>query len=172
LQENVSPAVRASLLARGGGVRALKEQEVLALLLDFPEILQRQGEVLAALHFSDPSLDRLRHELLNVAASGFGLETGRLEDHLVRSGMAELAERCRARRAQSVVGQNGAAQIGAEWGGADAEGIEIRWLHAAAQLRQIAEIDPERRRALERFKSEASEESWQDAQRFFGPLTE
>jgi DNA primase len=171
-QESVSPAVRASLLARGAGPRALKEQEVLALALQAPEILQRQGEILAALHFSDRSLDRLRHELLNVAASGFGLETGRLEDHLVRSGMAELVERLKARRAGNAVGQDGVAQESVERGGAGADEIEVRWLHAAAQLRQIAEIDPEQRRAFERFKSEASEESWRDAQRFFAPRSD
>ena len=40
----------------------------------------RHGEILAELPFSDRSLDRLRHELLNLAASGFRLENPGLGD--------------------------------------------------------------------------------------------
>jgi DNA primase len=161
--ETVSPAVRNSMLARTSGVRQSKEMELLALLLEAPEIVQRQGELLAALPLSDRSLDRLRDELLNLAASGFRLETGRLEDHLVRAGMAELVERLNARRAKGGLGADAARDEAPE--GADLEGIEARWLAAAVQLREIAEIDPERRQAMERFKSEANEETWRGAHR-------
>jgi hypothetical protein len=75
--------------------------------------------------------------------------------------MAALVERLKTRRAGSSVGSDQARQ-GAERGGADAGEIEVRWLRAAAQLREMAQTDPERRQALERFKSEASEESWLD----------
>jgi len=141
----------------------MKEMELLALLLEAPEIVERQGELLAALPLSDRSLDRLRDELLNLAASGFRLETGRLEDHLVRAGMAELVGRLSARRAKGGLGAD-TARDGAP-GGADLEEIEARWLAAAVQLREIAEIDPERRQAMERFKSEANEETWRGAHR-------
>jgi len=161
--ESVSPAVRNSLLARVAGVRQTKEMELLALLLEAPEIVERQGELLAALPLADRSLDRLREELLNLAASGFRLETRRLENHLVRAGMAELVERLNARRAKGGLGAD-TAREGAG-GGADLEEIEARWLAAAVQLREIAEIDPERRQAMERFKSEANEENWQGAHR-------
>ena len=50
-------------------------------------------------------------------------------------------------------------------GNADDEDIEARWLRAASQLRDMAEGNPERDRAVERFKSEGTEESWQDAKR-------
>ncbi len=161
--ETVSPAVRNSLLVRSSGVRQTKEMELFSLLLEAPEIIQRQGELLAALPLSNRSLDRLRNELLNLAASGFRLETGRLEDHLVRAGMAELVERLSARRAKGGLGAD-TARDGAP-GGADLEEIEARWLAAAVQLREIAEIDPERRQAMERFKSEANEETWRGAHR-------
>jgi hypothetical protein len=144
----------------------VKESEVFELLLEAPEILERCHEVLASLPLSDRSLDSLRHELLNLAASGFRLETGSLEDHLIRAGMAALVERLKTRRAGNSVESDSVgsdrARQGAERGGADADEIEVRWLRAAAQLREIAQAGPERRQALERFKSEASEESWQD----------
>jgi len=150
-------------VAKGPGdssARRIKEAEILALILQAPEILERQHENFAALPLSDHSLDSLRHELLNLAASGFRLETRGLEDHLVRAGMAALVERLRTRRAALSVDSESARQAA---GGVGVAGeIEERWLRAASQLREMAESGPERRQALERFKSEASEESWRE----------
>jgi DNA primase len=166
--ESISPALKASLLARtsGQGARRMKETEIAQILLAEPELADRHGEVLAALAFSDASLDRFRHELLNLAASGFRLEKGRLEDHLNRSGMAELATRLSGHvgSGQSI----GPAETAANAEGDHAEDFETRFLRAAAQLRDMAELDPERRRAVERFNSEGTEESWRDAQRLLG----
>jgi hypothetical protein len=141
--------------------RRLKETELLALLLDSPEILERRYETLAALSLSDHALDSLRHELLNLAASGFSLETKRLEDHLVRAGMADLLGRLKTRRiaVADESGRSGKAENGEA---VDVAGVETRWLQAAAQLREMAEYEAERKKALERFVSEASEESWRD----------
>jgi DNA primase len=156
----VSSAVKNSLLARAGGSRKVKETELCRLLLQDPEIAARHGEVLAALHFSDPLLDRLRQELLNLAASGRRLEKGGLENHLVRAGLAELVERLLAQSARAPAGQQ------------SAEGEDARFLEAAAQLREMAELAPERKRAVERFKSEATEENWLQAQRLLGIRSE
>jgi DNA primase len=155
--ESVSADVKNSLLARSGrtGARRMKEMELAALLLQHPEIAGRQGEILAGLPLLDPSLDRLRHELLNLATSGFRLENPGLENHLVRTGMAELVERLKARVVAS--GNSTQSDQSAE------EDVEARWLGAARQLREIAELAPERLRAMERFKSEATEESWREA---------
>ena len=170
----ISTALKASSLARtkrnsgpafgaqpATAARRVKEAEVLALLLDAPEILERRYEMLAGLPLSDRSLDSLRHELLNLAASGFRLETVGLEDHLVRAGMASLLGRLKTRRA-AVSGDSSRGR-NAEGGGAiDVDAIETRWLEAAAQLRELAEFEAERKKALERFVSEANEESWRD----------
>jgi DNA primase len=155
--ESVSSDVKNSLLARSGrsGARRMKEMELAALLLQHPEIAGRQGEILASLPLLDPSLDRFRHELLNLATSGFRLENPGLENHLVRTGMAELVERLKARMVAS--GDSTQSDQSAE------EDVEARWLGAARQLREIAELGPERSRAMERFKSEATEESWREA---------
>ncbi|MDE2183526.1 MAG: DNA primase [Alphaproteobacteria bacterium] len=160
--ESVSPAVKASLLARRGGAKRVKETELGRLLLEDPEIACRHGEMLAALQFSDPLLDRLRQELLNLAASGSRLEKGGLENHLVRAGMAEVVERLRAQGARSP------ADEGTDFG----EDTDARFLRAAAQLRDMAELALERSRALERFKNEATEESWLEARRLLGIRSE
>ncbi|HEX4081311.1 MAG TPA: DNA primase [Rhizomicrobium sp.] len=147
-------------LKDNAAARWMKEAEVLTLLIDAPEILDRCHEMLAVLPLANRSLDRLRNELLNVAVSGFRLETGGLEDHLVRAGMAALVERLKAQRA-GCSAESGPARM-CDGGEADAAESEARWLCAAAQLREMAEVGPERRQALERLKSEASEESWRD----------
>ncbi len=151
----VSAAVKNSLIARSGGARKVKETELCRLILEEPELASRYAELLAELHFSDPLLDRLRQELLNVAASGFRLENKGLENHLLRQGMADVVERLRAPGARSEVVQESAF----------GEDADARFLRAAAQLRDMSELDPERRRAMERFKAEGTEESWQEAQR-------
>jgi len=155
----VSAEVKNSLLARAGrgGALRMKELEVAKLLIEHPQLAAAHAETLAALVFTDRSLDRLRHELLNLAASGFGLEKGALENHLVRVGLGELVARLAARNA---------ASAGAE--GEDlGEDFETRWLRATAQLRELAELEPERHRAMERFKHDGTEESWRDAHRLF-----
>jgi hypothetical protein len=125
------------------------------LLLKEPEIAERHGEILAALPVLDRQLDSLRHELLNLAASGFRLENPGLENHLVRKGMAELLTR---------LGRTGEpSDMPPE--SADAEDTEARFLLAARQLREMAELEPERQRAAERHKSEATEESWAEYHR-------
>jgi hypothetical protein len=48
---------------------------------------------------------------------------------------------------------------------AETEDVEARFLKAASDLREMAERAPERARAMERFKAEGTEESWNEAQR-------
>ncbi len=151
--EGVSEAVKASLIARQGGPLKVKEIEVCRLLLEEPELAAKYSETVAALPFLDLSLDRLRAELLNVAASGSRLEKQGLENHLIRCGMADIVARLKAPP----------REVGEET--ASGEDADARFLRAASQLRDMAERDPERKRALERFKQEPSEESWLEVRR-------
>ncbi|MBV9990973.1 MAG: DNA primase [Alphaproteobacteria bacterium] len=146
-----SALLKASLLVRSGpeGARHLREQEIARLLLKDPEIAVRHGEILAEIPFSDRSLDTLRHELLNLAASGFRLENPGLETHLVAKGMADLVAR---------LGRGAAAD---ETSSGDGD-VEAQFLRAAQDLRQMVESGPEQRRAAQRYPLEATEESWQE----------
>jgi len=158
--EAVSPAVKASLLARAGlagqarqGALARKEAELAALLLEQPALAHAHGEKLAELSFRDPSLDRLRHELLNLAASGSSLEKAPVLNHFMRLGMADLLTRLSA-----------APKPGSE--SLPEDDTEARFLRAAADFRALAEWEPERERALQRLGVEGSEDAWREAQRF------
>ena len=153
--ESVSSAVKSSPLARSGrsGILRMKEAELAAILLAEPELGMRHAELLADLPFSDASLDRLRHVLLNLAASGSSLEKQGFQNHLSRLGMDDLVARLHART-------TGMAGDPAEIDGADA-----RFLKAASDLREMAERVPERARAMERFKAEGTEESWIEVER-------
>jgi DNA primase len=156
---NVSSALKQSMLARavhaGQGkeaARKLKETELASLLLGHPALASSHGELAASLPFSDPSLDRLRRELLNLAAAGSSLEKPAVFHHLIRQGMAELL-----------------TSLGASPETQDPEAgheSEARFLRAALDLREMAELEPERTRAFERLGHEASEEAWQEAKRF------
>ena len=75
------------------GARAAKEMELGRLLVESPQIALAQAELLAVLDLADPSLDRLRHELLNLAASGSSLEKAGVQTHFSRKGMADLLAR-------------------------------------------------------------------------------
>lgn len=136
--------------------RSVKESEVVFLLLEAPGLVLAHTEILAALPFSDPQLDRLRQELLNLAASGFRLEKAGLETHLVRSGMAGLVERLAARRAGGKPAPADRAREHAQEEAADGDDVEARWLCAAEQLRGMADTD--RILAAERVTSETTGE--------------
>jgi DNA primase len=155
----VSAALKQSALARAAhqgrpreAALKLKETELCTLLMVRPALALTHGELLAGLPFQDPSLDRLRRELLNLAASGSSLEKPQVFTHFVRLGMAELLTR-----------------LGATEGAHDpevGEEAEARFLRAASSLREMAEWEPERARAFERLGNEASEEAWREVKRF------
>ena len=52
-------------------------------------------------------------------------------------------------------------------GTADAEDVEARWLRAAPSFAKWRNWIPNGPVPMERFKSEATEESWHDARKFF-----
>ena len=132
--EAVSSSVQSSALVRSGpaAVRAAKETELGRLLVESPEIALAEAESLAVLDLSDPSLDRLRHELLNLAASGSSLEKAGVQAHFTRKGMAELLVR---------------------FAGPAVEDPLASFQRAVADLRELAGHPIDARRLLERRKA-------------------
>jgi DNA primase len=131
--EAVSASVQGSALVRSGqaGARQTKELELGRLLVEFPEIVPAEAEALAVLDLTDPSLDRLRHELLNLAASGSSLEKAGVQAHFTRTGLADLLVR---------------------FAGAQVENPLASFQRAMADLREISGHRDDARRLLERRK--------------------
>jgi DNA primase len=131
--EAVSPTVQASLLVRSGsaGARQAKEMELGRLLVECPPLALAEAESLADLDLHDPSLDRLRHELLNLAASGSSLEKAGVQIHFTRKGMADLLAR---------------------FAGLTVEDPHASFQHVLKDLRELTGHPSDARRLLERRK--------------------
>jgi len=131
--EAVSPALLQNRLVKAGGAaaRQVKEAELTGLLLEDPQIALNHAELLAGLPVSDPLLDRLRTELLNLAASGSSLEKAGVQTHFVRQGLADFAARLAPRDA----GPDGERQEA----GTPEDDPEARFLRAAQSLREMAD---------------------------------
>jgi DNA primase len=132
--ESVSASVQGSALVRSGqtGARQAKEMELGRLLVESPEIVLAEAESLAVLDLTDPSLDRLRHELLNLAASGSSLEKAGVQTHFTRKGMADLLAR---------------------FAGSAVEDPLASFQRAIADLRELSGHQADARRLLERRKA-------------------
>ena len=145
--EAVSPALRQNRLVRAGGeaARQVKETELAGLLWEDPRIALHHSEILAELPVTDPSLDRLRAELLNLAASGSSLEKAGVQTHFARLGLAEFVARLTPRTPLP----DGERQ---EAGTAE-DDPEARFLRAAQDLRELAEGTSEHSRLLDARKA-------------------
>jgi DNA primase len=131
--EAVSPTVQGSALVRSGpaGARHAKELELGRLLVESPFLALAEAESLAELDLHDPSLDRLRHELLNLAASGSSLEKAGVQIHFTRKGMTDLLAR---------------------FAGTAVEDPHASFQHVLKDLRELTGHQSDARRLLERRK--------------------
>ncbi|MGQ0741805.1 MAG: DNA primase [Alphaproteobacteria bacterium] len=161
VQITVTEAVRRSAHAVNASTaaRQAKERELLGLLLWTPELVARHAESLAKFRFFDQELDRLRHELLNLAASQSRLEKAAVENHLLKQGFGELAGRLKA---QSIVRTALA--------GGDENALDGRAARAIAQLRdpelpEQGDLKLQRDEALKRYLEDGAESDWEELQR-------
>ena len=166
-QDNVSAAVKRSLHVVNAlsAAKNLNERRLLGLLICSPHLVERYSEALAWLGLDDPQLDRIRRELLNLAASGKSLDKAAVHNHLVRQGLGLLAERLQT---HSVLQSDLKGQ-------ADDDAREVLWLRTRAQLADpdssgIGEIKARRDLALQRYLDGGSNEDWIELQRLNGEI--
>ena len=166
-QDNVSAAVKRSLHVVNAlsAAKNLNERRLLGLLICSPHLIERYSEALAWLGLDDPQLDRIRRELLNLAASGKRLDKAAVQNHLVRQGLGLLAERLQT---HSVLQSDLKGQ-------ADDDAREVLWLRTRAQLADpdssgIGEIKARRDVALQRYLDGGANEDWNELQRLNGEI--
>jgi DNA primase len=161
-QDTVSEAVKRSLHVVNalGAAKNLTERRLLGVLISAPHLIERYSEALAWLSLDDPQLDRIKTELLNLAASGRRLDNTAIENHLVRQGLGLLADRLKS---QSVL-------LSDLKGQADEEAREALWLRTRAQLADPDlmggdDLKARRDEALKRYLDGGAIEDWDELQR-------
>jgi DNA primase len=165
--QDVSAAVKRSLHVVNtlSAAKNLNERRLLALLICAPHLIERYSEALAWLALDDPQLDRIRRELLNLAASGKRLDKAAVENHLVRQGLGVLAERLKT---HSVLQSDLRGQ-------ADEEAREVLWARTRAQLVDpdmsgIGDLKARRDEALQRYLDGGANQDWDELQRLNGEI--
>jgi DNA primase len=166
--QDVSAAVKRSLHAVNSlsAAKSLTERRLIGLLISAPHLIERYTEALAWLSLDDPQLDRIRQELLNLAASAASLDKAAIEGHFVRQGMGALAERLRT---QSVLQADLKGQP-------DDEAREALLLRTRAQLADpdssgVDEMLKSRRdEALRRYLDGGSNADWEELQRLHAEI--
>lgn len=125
------------------------ERLLLAALINHPDLIDEAAEPLGHLAFSDPALDRLRQEALNLLAQSPGLDSTTLRHHLEAHGSGEAV----ASLLRSTM---------AGFAKADAGRDEAKkgMLHTLGRLRR-PEIERALQEAERRMGEEASEEAWE-----------
>lgn len=157
-----SSLAQASRLSAGVGVgRDLdlyveRERVLVATILRFPELLDEHGESFANMALERPELDRLRQEILNIAASGLELDMRVLRNHLKKTGAVHLADQL-LRHAG-----NKHAHIFSDT--AELESAEENWSHVLAMHQELLSLRREAKEAEVIFQQDGSSENWQRLQ--------
>ena len=90
-------ALKSSALVRGSGDVPQREALLVLAVINHPALLEQHAETFAAIEFTAPVLDRLRQEIIDIAARCEPLETGALTDQLEELGLKEDIERLKRR---------------------------------------------------------------------------
>jgi DNA primase len=166
-QQTVSAAVKRSLLVvnAASGAKHKAEERMLGQLISTPDLIERDAEAVASLSLDDPQLDRIRRELLNLAASGKRLDNTAVENHLVRQGLGVLAERLKT---QSVLQSDLRAQAGDQ-------AREALWHRTRARLADpdasgVDDLKSRWAQAKQRYLDSGAQEDWDELQRLNGQI--
>ena len=159
----VTPELRRSALARDGsaGQRDL-ERFMLLVMLNHPELLEEYCEELSRVDIQAPELDRLRNEIIDIAALHAPLEREGLRNHLVSRDLADIArglEGGAARKSERFVRPE-----------ASREEAEAGFLGMLARHRRSITLEAELRAAERALAEDMNEENWARLQAILAQL--
>ncbi|MGV8998529.1 MAG: DNA primase [Parvibaculaceae bacterium] len=149
----VTPELRNSALARndkGGSGRTV--EGMLAVLLNHPELLETHCEVLSRAEIRITTLDKLRNEIIDIAALHAPLEREALMNHLVSRDLADIATQVVSR----------AAAHSGPFVRADAsqDEAEAGFLRLISDHRRTMVLEAEFRAAERALAAEMNDENW------------
>ncbi|WP_342641712.1 DNA primase [Rhodoligotrophos ferricapiens] len=154
LPASPSPALKAQIEGRkddlGGSER--RERLIMLTLINHPHLIEPNPEEIADLELSSPLLDRLRREILDIAALVEGLDRTELRNHLTAKGYADVLARLESgftRRTDWFAFPDAAA-----------EDTSIAWLHMVALHRKSVTLRRELIAAERAFAENPTEEAF------------
>ncbi len=149
----VTPELRRSALARSDAGAAEKmEQVLLTAVLNHPDLLETHYEEISRLTIKTAALDKLRNEIIDIAAQTAPLERAALMDHLVYRDFADIAQRL----ASGAAVQSDRFAL-AE---ASADEAEAGFLRVLSSHRKTVTLEAEFRAAERALAADMSEENW------------
>ncbi|HAC60014.1 MAG TPA: DNA primase [Rhodobiaceae bacterium] len=148
----VTPELRRSALASGATGEQGREGLLLLTLLNHPELLENYAEDISRIALRTPALDRLRNEIIDIAALHAPLEREALKGHLLSRDLAEIARRLEA---GSAFRSDPFA-----WPDASPEEAEAGFLHTLARHRRAIMLEAELKAAERALAEEMTEENY------------
>lgn len=159
----VTPELRRSALVRDKAAGVQKMEQLLLLsLLNHPQLLEDYCEELSRIEIKTPTLDRLRNEIIDIAALHAPLDRAALKNHLVSRDLADIAQRL----------EDGAAQKSDRfaWPDVSREEAETGFLHTLARHRRTITLEAELRAAERALAEDMNEENWSRLQAIHAQL--
>ncbi len=148
----VTPELRRSALASGASGEQGREGLLLLTLLNHPELLENYAEDISRIEIRTPALDRLRNEIIDIAALHAPLEREALKDHLLSRNLADIARRLEA---GSAFRSDRFA-----WPDAAPDEAEAGFLHTLARHRRAIVLETELKAAERALAEEMTEENF------------
>lgn len=127
-------------LVRGEAEGQNREALLILTLLNHPELVDDYGEELAVFEFGDPKLDKIRNEIIDIAALIAPLDRGVLEDHLNSRGFFEIS--------QSLASLSALKSDRFAWPDATLEEAKQGWLHLWERHKHVLTLQRELKAAV------------------------
>ncbi|MBL1234688.1 MAG: DNA primase [Rhodobiaceae bacterium] len=136
-------------LVRGEAEGQNREALLILTLLNHPELLDDFGEELAVFEFGDRKLDKIRNEIIDIAALIVPLDRGVLEDHLNSRGFSETA--------RSLASLPALKSDRFAWPDATLEAAKQGWLHLWERHKYVLTLQRELKAAVNALAEAGSE---------------
>lgn len=136
-------------LVRGEAEGQNREALLILTLLNHPQLLEDYGEELAAFEFGDPKLDKIRNEIIDIAALIVPLDREVLEDHLNSRGFSETA--------RDLASLSALKSDRFAWSDATLEDAKLGWLHLWERHKHVLTLQRELKAAVNALAEAGSE---------------